>query len=200
MKSKYNKESVLTDKLNCFFEEEFSLPASNYYSNLSVDGFLNLKSILSDINNIFTMKVSIAFIHWLSDIYSLNETVTNTLLSELLETKPNTNGFDIETSNQQLNVIAEVKCNVPINGGSIYGSAQRLGIEKDINSLINGKNKSKIDITNCFKFMVFLDKPEIRAATSHFVSNSQNKDNITFFENESMPLDKQKVYIVFVNF
>jgi len=200
MKDKYNKESVLTDRLNCFFEEEFGLPASNYYSSLSVDGFLNLKSILSDINNIFTMKVSIAFIHWLSDVYSLNKTVTSKFVSELLETKPNTNGFDIETSNQQLNVIAEVKCNIPINGGSVYGSAQKHGIAKDINSLINGKNKSKINTQNYFKFMVFLDKPEIRAATSHLVNNSKNKDNITFFENDSMPLDKHRVYIVFVSF
>ena len=145
------------------------------------------------------MKVSIAFIQWVSEALLLNEKFTTSLISELLETKPNTNGFDIEFSTQKLNVIAEIKCNIPINGGSVYGSAQKIGITKDINSLFNGKNKSNINTDDYFKFMVFLDKPEIREATSHFVKNSKNnKGNICFFENETMPLDNNKVYIVFV--
>jgi hypothetical protein len=200
MLNKYNRESVLVKKLNCFFKEEFGLPSDDYYSNLSANGFLNLKSILSDINNILTMKVSIAFTQWVSETLVLNDEVTQSLISNVLETKPNANGFDIEFADQHVRIIAEIKCNVPINGGTLYGSAQKDGIAKDINSLLHGKSKSAIKTNSCFKFMVFLDKPEIREATNHFVINSKNKEKLFFFDNEQIPLDTDNVYIVFVSF
>ena len=80
----------------------------------------------------------------------------------------------------------------PIKGGEIYGANQRVGIQKDIDALIQGKKKSKIEPEEYWKFMVFLDLPEIRAATKHFVSNmKKNKESILFMD-DNTPLGRVK--------
>ena len=106
----YNREASLKDKLNGFFEYKLNLPKNDYYSELDLRGYLELKSTLSDINNIFTLKVSSSFVEWLYEKIECIKT-KDAALSQLLSTKPNTNGYDIEISNPH-KVIAEVKCNV----------------------------------------------------------------------------------------
>ena len=184
--------------INLFFIQEFGLPEDDYYGRLSLDGFLHLKSILSNINNILTLKVSLAFVDWAVINLRLGQEAKEKMRSNLLVTKPNANGYDIELS-EPVKLIAEVKCNIPINKGNVYGSAQQDGIAKDIDSLINGKTKSLINPNNYLKFMVFLDLPEIRDATKNFIENmSKYKDIIAYTENESEIKDTKKVYIVFV--
>jgi hypothetical protein len=196
----YNRENELRNKLNSFFIEEFSLPNDDYYAKLNLDRFLHLKSILSSINNIFTLKVSLAFVKWTTKHLSLKQKIKELMISNILSTKPNANGYDIELS-EPVKLIAEVKCNIPINKGKVYGSAQQNGIKKDIASLISGKTKSQINPRDYLKFMVFLDLPEIRDATKNLVDNiGEYREQITYAENEVEIKDTEKVYIVFVDF
>ena len=119
---------------------------------------------------------------------------------DALTIKPNTNGYDIEITNPN-KIIAEIKCNVPINNGSAYGSAQKNGTAKDINSLLKGKSKSKVDPSEFLKFMVFLDRGEIRNATKHLVKNMGGlKEQIVFADESTSLTNTNVVYIVFVEF
>ena len=200
MTSNYDRERQLQEQLNNFLEDELGLPKADYYAHLDLNGFLQLKSILSGINNIFTLKVSLAFAKWVTNHLELNERATNQIISQIIRTKPNANGYDIEVS-EPVKLIAEVKCNIPINGGRVYGSAQKNGIQKDIDALLFGKSKSPISPTDYLKFMVFLDLPEIRDATEHFVKNMKNeKERIFLLNNKSIAEDTHKVHVVFVGF
>ena len=205
MPNHYNREEDLKDRLNTFFQKHLRLPEGDYYSRLGQEGFGELKSVLSDINNIFTVKVTLAFVEWLATRFKLGEKDRSTIISKVLNTKPNANGYDLEISDP-IQVIAEVKCNLPINRGNVYGSAQRDGIAKDIVSLMHGKSKSTTDPQSCLKFMVLLDKPEIRQATRHFVGNMKEHRNRIAFVGPDTRIDldssdsKENVYVVFVEF
>jgi hypothetical protein len=52
--------------------------------------------------------------------------------------------------------LAEVKCNKPFLENS-FGSAQKNGIIKDINGLLYGKAKEKINTNEYLKFLVVYD-------------------------------------------
>ncbi len=98
-------------------------------------------------------------------------------------------------------IVAEVKCNIPINGGEVYGSAQRDGIARDIENLVNGRSRSSIKSSNYFKFMVFLDKPKIRKATIHFIKNMRDhKELVTVIDKSTKIETTDKVYVAFVKF
>lgn len=196
----YNRDSELQSRLNAFLADDLGLPKADYYSRLDLNGYLNIKSVLSDINNILTLKVSLAFAHWVSSILGLDRNTTRRIEAQVLATKPNANGYDIELSDP-VNIVAEIKCNIPINRGRIYGSAQRNGIAKDIDALVNGKSKSPMQPKNCLKFMVFLDTPEVRAATDHFVKNmKEHKERIYFVGDETTIRSLDRVYVAFVTF
>ena len=122
------------------------------------------------------------------------------IISQILGTKPSANGYDIEVSAPE-KIIAEVKCNVPINGGIVYGSELKHRITKDIEALINGKSKSHISTADYLKFMVFLDNPEIRAATKHFVKNmKKEKEWISIIDDNLIADDTDEVYTAYVGF
>ena len=200
MPSHYDREDALKARLNTFFLERLGLPEGDYYSRLDQEGFGELKSILSDINNIFTVKVTLAFVEWLVMRLGVDEATRLATISEVLSTKPNSNGYDIEISDP-IQVIAEVKCNVPINRGNVYGSAQRNGILKDVVSLIQGKNKSTTDPQDYLKFLVLLDKPEIRQATCQLVDNMKEyKDRMVFVKPDTRIVSRENIYVVYVEF
>lgn len=176
----YNRENILQERLNSFFETELGLSKGNYYSRLSVKGFLGLKAVLSDINNILTMKVTLSFIEWVSDSLKLDPKAREEAKKIVLEAKPNSNGYDAWLG-YPVAYVAEVKCNLPINGGNIYGAAQRKGIEKDLDGLLNGKRKAHIMPQKCLKFFAFIDVPEVRKANKHLASvNKRFRENVFF--------------------
>jgi len=196
----YDRDSELQSRLNEFLSEDLGLPQADYYSRLNLNSYLKIKSVLSDINNILTLKVSLAFTHWISARLRLDRDTARRIEAQVLATKPNANGYDIELSDP-LKMVAEIKCNIPINGGRIYGSAQRNGIAKDIDALVNGKSKSPMQTADCLKFMVFIDTPEVRAATDHFVKNmKEHKERICFVGGETTISSVDKVHVVFVAF
>lgn len=100
-----------------------------------------------------------------------------------------------------IKVVAEVKCNIPINIGDVYGSAQRDGIAKDIDSLVNGKSKSPINSEDCFKFIVFLDRPGIRRTTTHFIKNMKvHKELMSVIDETTGQMSTDRIYVIFVTF
>jgi hypothetical protein len=170
--SSFNREEFLRSRLNAFLSRSFDLPDNDYYARLDIESFLGLKSVLADINNILTLRVSLAFVAWVSARLNLNAQATHELQTTILASKPNANGFDVWLDHP-VAFVGEVKCNVPINNGSIYGAQQRHGIEKDMTSLLEGKRKATIDPKSCLKFLAFLDRPEIRQANQHLLGVSR---------------------------
>src|SRR5213080_4738797 len=177
-------------------EERLRLPRNDYYSQLDLETLSVLKSVLSNINNIFTLKVSLGFSAWLCESLKLSAVVRENIRRSILNNPPNANGYDVEVS-EPIKVIAEVKCNVPINRGTFYGSNQRVGIAKDVNSLFAGKSKSRMKADECLKFLVFLDTPEIREATQHFVKNlKQHRDRIIVAGPDTKLEKTDQIYVV----
>ncbi len=166
----YHREDELRRRINSFMRTAFSLPEEDYYARLDLKSLLLVKSALSDINNTLTMRLTLGFLNWAFKTLSLDADSIEKLRENVLQTKPSSNGYDIFCSGP-IPFIAEVKCNIPINGGTKYGSAQRTGIVKDIQALLGGKSKSAAVDKRSLKFMVFVDLPEVRAANRHLLSS-----------------------------
>lgn len=164
----YNRERELQLRLNRFFVEEFDLPVKDYAGSLGLSSLLNLKSVLSGINNTITLKLALGLADWASEQFKLDDTATKELKRIVLDAKPNSNGFDVWLG-YPIAFVAEVKCNIPVNGGNKYGAQQRHGIVADINALLNGKRKAVMMTNGIPKIMAFLDLPEIRAANEHLL-------------------------------
>lgn len=167
----YHREDELRRRINAFLCEAFVLPKCDYYERLDLKTLLSVKSALSDINNVLTMRLTLGFVSWASKNLKLDESSIGRMREEILKTKPSSNGYDIHCKGP-VSLIAEVKCNMPINGGNRYGAAQRSGIMKDVDALLNGKSKSSPVDKRSLKFMVFADLPEVRDANNHLLSSS----------------------------
>jgi hypothetical protein len=68
----YDRERALKSRLNTFLHKRFVLPEDDYYSRLDRTALGELKTLLSDINNIFTLKVCLAFGNWLGEALDLS--------------------------------------------------------------------------------------------------------------------------------
>ena len=193
----YQRDNELRRRINAFLQNAFSLPESDYYSKLDLPKLLSLKSALSDINNALTMRLTLGFLDWAAMALSFDTESINKIRASVLGAKPSSNGYDIYCAGP-LPFIAEVKCNIPVNGGAKYGAAQRIGIEKDIDALLHGKSKASSVESHCLKFMVFIDLPEVRAANAHlFSSNAMSSKAFRFIETDEVPNDPNIVYGVY---
>ena len=196
----YHREEELKNRLNNFFITQFTLPEDDYYSRLDSEKIISLKIALSDINNLLTMKITISFVNWITKKFNLSQESEEKIMNEILSTKPSTNGYDI-VSDEIVKLIAEVKCNIPINSGKKYGSAQRNGITKDLNNLLYGKTKSKFDTNEYLKFMVFLENESVRSANQHYIHLSKElKENLIIVDETTSFDRKDCIYLIYINF
>ena len=196
----YHREEELKNRLNNFFITQFSLPEDDYYSRLDSEKIISLKKALSDINNLLTMKITISFVNWITKKFNLSQESEEKIMNEILSTKPSTNGYDI-VSDEIVKLIAEVKCNIPINAGKKYGSAQRNGITKDLNNLLYGKTKSKFDTNEYLKFMVFLENESVRSANQHYTHLSKEfREKLIVVDEKTIFDRKDCVYLIHINF
>ena len=196
---KYDREDELKNRLNSFLAKSFDIAHIDYYSKLNDEAILNLKSALSDINNILTYKVTIGLVQWIISNLNLDLETQTKLKNDVLQSKPSSNGYDLLLSSP-IKLIAEVKCNIPVNNGSKYGAAQKLGIQKDIQGLLNGKSKSKVNHLDYLKFMAFLDIPTIREANTHMMKSKNTlKDSLVFID-DKQSFDKRLdvVYAIYI--
>lgn len=195
----YQRDHELRRRVNRFLQTAFSLPAEDYYGRLSSESLIGLKSALSDINNALTMQLSFGFLRWAEERLPIDATAIATIREALLRSKPGANGYDLVCLNP-VAFVAEVKCNIPINGGSKYGSAQKNGILKDVAALKGGKQKAAQTAAGTLKFMVFLDLPQVRAANAHLLSSSAGlSGDLRFVRDDEAPDDPTIVYGVYAN-
>jgi hypothetical protein len=194
----YQRDEELRRRLNTFLRETFDLPDVDYYGRFDLKELLSLKSVLSDINNALTVRLTLGFIDWIGRTLALDESAVSEVRRDVLTAKPSSNGHDVHC-NGSPSFIAEVKCNVPINGGRIYGSAQKNGIINDIEALLHGKSKAALAAPGTLKFMVFLDLPEVKAANDHLKSsNSRIAKEFVILRPQEKPVDHNVVYGVHV--
>ncbi len=128
-------------------------------NEISTEQFVFLKTVLSNINNIVTLKVTNLFIDKLYTVGFIPEGQKNKMMANVNGTSANANGYDVvytAENNDEKNILAEVKCNIPVEGKK-FGANQKTGIKKDIKGLLNGKNNQPIKGLNYFKFMVLMD-------------------------------------------
>ncbi len=193
----YQRDENLRQRINAFLQDAFQLPSDDYYGKLKLKSLLGMKSALSDINNALTMHLTLEFIDWLALALSLDVDASTKLRADVLRSKPSSNGYDVQSS-APIPLVAEVKCNVPINCGKKYGAAQKAGILKDINALLQGKSKASPLGTDALKFMVFLDLPEVRAANEHLIaSNGKLSRAFRILKANEVPSDPTVVYGVY---
>ena len=146
------------------------------------------------------MKITISFVNWITKKFNLSQESEEKIMNEILSTKPSTNGYDI-VSDEIVKLIAEVKCNIPINAGKKYGSAQRNGITKDLNNLLYGKTKSKFDTNEYLKFMVFLENESVRSANQHYTHLSKEfREKLIVVDEKTIFDRKDCVYLIHINF
>ena len=126
---------------------------------LSNENFVSLKYALSDINNLVTQKVGLAFIDYACKLFKLTKNERDEIITKFDSTKPNTNGFDIDFVNKHLQILAEIKSTAPMNQGDRFGIGQINSILDDAIKLISGGKKA-IDTSNVYKFIGILDVGE----------------------------------------
>lgn len=193
----YNRNSEIQTRLNEFLVSAFNLPVKDYYGSMDLAKILGLKSALSDINNALTLQLTLSFVNWISNVLNIPPLLSKNLIDEVLDTKPSANGYDVYMRHGTT-FVAEVKCNIPINGGTKYGAAQKSGIISDIESLMNGKSKAAQIHEQTLKFMVFLDLPAVRAANEHLRhSNSRLSKEFQLLGQDEIPNDPKVVYGVY---
>ncbi len=195
----YNREAELKYRFNQFIISKVTGENKDYYSKLTIEDFVDIKNTLSDINNIITYKTTISFMNWLRDHFSYVDENYEVYLEDILKVKPSVNGYDIMVTGK-VNIVAEIKCNKPINNGFKYGSAQKNGIIKDIQGLLEGKTKVNFNPIHAYKFLVMYDFGEHSLkATVHLIKNipSEYRGKVEIY-NDQTQLKIDKVYVVFI--
>jgi hypothetical protein len=140
-----------------FIADKITSITEDCYSRLTVKDFEDIKTALKDIHNILTYKTTIRFIEWLSDRFPYVKENYQVYLEQVLNTKPSDNGYDLIVTGD-ISIIAEIKCNKPINNGYKFGSQQKTGIIKDIKGLLEGKSKVKsLNPNEAYKFLAIYD-------------------------------------------
>ncbi|MBN4048347.1 hypothetical protein JYU17_00075 [Flavobacteriaceae bacterium AH-315-O20] len=152
----YDRTLDLKEKLNDFLSE-LTNNKKDYYNSFTQSQLLDLKMAVSDINNVLTLKTTLAFSNWIANYFNLSNDEHNQLTQEINRTKPNTNGFDVQV--QKRKIIAEIKCIIPINKGFYYGAAQRNSILDDAIKLTKGKRELP-DTSEYIKLIGLIDLGE----------------------------------------
>ena len=195
----YNREDDLREKLNSALIRIFSLPNKDYVATLTDVQIMELKNALSEINNVITLRLSLKFSDWLSENFELLGEIGAKIRKSILDTKPNTNGFDIDISSP-INVIAEVKGNIPLNGERKFGSNQQDRIVKDLKSLKYGKKKAPLR-AGALRFLALFDSESVRMATSTLIKNLKPglRNSVDLIEKiDIKKIEKDKIHVVFI--
>jgi len=192
-----DRQKELENQFNGFFSKHNIL---DLYGQLSVRELIELKRIFSCINNLITLRATIAFVKQLRKDNFISQAVYDNILNDINKQHANANGFDVKYEGEQgKKIIAEVKCNIPVDKTS-FGPAQKEGIIKDIQYLQNGKSKAKINNTaQYYKFMVILDCDENVKECMRKIIDKQNmvKELVKEYTTPN-DLDKEHVFVMYV--
>jgi hypothetical protein len=196
----YNRKDDLSSAFNDFWRKALN-SNEDYYSKVTLKEFVHLKKAITNINNIITMLVTESFVKTLHKDGVISTPQQSKMLEQLYETHANTNGFDVEYSAGQMKIVAEVKCNIPVNETS-FGAAQENSIMEDVDHLFHSKKKSDLtseDIQDYYKFMVFLDVENVRVSTQKLIRKLTKKGlNVTEYTPKTK-LQKDIVYFIYIS-
>ena len=178
--------------------------------NIATSDLLELKRALNPVNNFITKELTDAFIKNLEKIFANTPGAlpdelknTNKLLNDNAAVNVNANGYDFFKSP----IIAEVKANIPYEKIK-YGASQKSGLRKDINGLLDAKEKKRGDelsLKDYYKFLVILDYDRYDYKSSDAVEELKQSyekqhnlnDKLVIIDIEKPDrLDKDHVYIV----
>jgi hypothetical protein len=196
----YNRKDDLSSAFNDFWRKALN-SNEDYYSKVTLKEFVHLKKAITNINNIITMLVTESFVKTLHKDGVISTPQQSKMLEQLYETHANTNGFDVEYNAGQMKIVAEVKCNIPVNETS-FGAAQENSIMEDVDHLFHSKKRSNLtseDIQDFYKFMVFLDVENVRVSTQKLIRKLTKKGlNVTEYTPKTK-LQKDIVYFIYIS-
>ena len=135
----YNRTINLFDKYTKFIK---SINTEDIESNFTLYRLIELKSILSDINNIMTLISTRSIATKILSILSLNNEDRERILNVIDNQKPNSNGFDIRIDSP-VKILVEVKCNSLIHNKR-FGAAQ-------INAILDDARKLRLESSRNMK-------------------------------------------------
>ena len=194
------REEKLKGDFNTFWNNSFSTHLEDYYSKLSLSAFLQLKKAISCINNIITLKTTLSFIDSLQRRGVVSDEDASAIKEKVQGTSANTNGYDVEYSDNGHFIIAEVKCNIPV-GGDGFGAAQKRSILKDLDGLADASKKTKsriVDSNQYLKFFVLLETDGVRDAMRK-IMNGYKQYPLQEFLEDSVRLQTNVIYIIYIS-
>lgn len=198
LNEKLTKGISLQQRINSTLNDVFELPEKDYYASLDLEKLLKLKSALSDINSAISIQLALEFLKWASIALELPEIEISNIRNEILKEAHRHQQYDIEhrAKDAAKSFVAEAKCRIPLLEGNHYGGAQKVRIWKDIEAL-----REVTPNPYAYRFMVFLDRPDIRAANNHLLASCSKLSRcLTMIETiESLPLEpSHTVYGIYV--
>ena len=187
----YNREKDLKEQFNQFFAQ---LGIEDLYSKLSNEQLIDLKKLLSCINNMITLRATDSFVLKLYQDGFIDSKEKVGIGKIVDKQHANANGYDVKYVGNK-KIIAEVKCNIPVNETS-FGAAQERGIIKDIEHLLDGKKKKQPikDIADYYKFMVILDCEHAQESMEKII---KKREDVKLYTSPA-ELDKENVYVIYV--
>lgn len=201
-----NMEKELMDKLNPLIGK---LGCNS--NDIDTEHLICLKEVGSLADNILTVKTTEKFVENLKTDGIITDKQRDDIRIKISKTSPNANGYDVQYDGKP-KIIAEVKCNTPVNADS-FGAKQIEGITKDINNLFNGKgkviktnNKYYEDYYKFFVVMICgsiekLTREKIRDCMDNIIdpiNASRNEGKILYYDGKN-DLTTDNVYVVFVS-
>jgi hypothetical protein len=197
----YDRGEVLQAQFNEYWSSMLG-EEKDYFSSMTVEHFERLKYVLSNINNIITYKASILLAEFLSDILSLSPSEKEKLLSFAKKQNPNANGYDIVCS-EEIKLVAEIKCNLPVNSTNRFGGAQVKGINGDIRGLFNGKPGFEPEtLWNYYKILgIYRFDENTEQAVLHHLSNLPEdlRGFVELYDKGKTVMGKDKVYVILIS-
>lgn len=126
----------------------------DYYSYMDEHSLDLLRNAVTNLKDINTLKTTLAYINNLKNIFNISEKEVNAIEESVRTAPPHYEGYDVEHKGE-INVIAEIKCNMPVNNSNKFETVQINEIKRDLEYLINGKEKSRLkSIDGFYKFLV----------------------------------------------
>jgi hypothetical protein len=176
----FSRKEYLHVNFNAIIGRALELPPADYLGRLSLDGLMDLKAITSNIHAVITIKLTFALVDWLQTHLKVTPEQARALNDAADATKPFVSGFDIDSNDP--NLVAEVKGNIPVKGGSAFEAAQVKGLTDDVRQMFglppNGKMvermsvRSKIhrsNLSGALKFLGVFDSGRVRAAVGKWM-------------------------------
>lgn len=126
----------------------------DYYSYMDEHSLDLLKNAVTNLKDINTLKTTLAYINNLKNIFDITDKEVNAIEESVRTAPPHYEGYDVEHKGV-INIVAEIKCNMPVNNSNKFETVQINEIKRDLEYLIKGKEKSRIkNIDGFYKFLV----------------------------------------------